>query len=78
MLNEDEEEISISDSDDEIIETSTVEEDMPQQYEMRSFKRGKEMSDDEYDNEEEDILNELSEVDEKGDFIDVENNESDL
>ena len=51
---------------------------MPQQYEMRSFKRGKEMSDDEYDNEEEDILNELSEVDEKGDFIDVENNESDL
>lgn len=78
VLNEDEEEISISDSDDEIIETSSVEEDMPQQYEMRSFKRGKEMSDDEYDNEEEDILNELSEVDEKGDFIDVENNESDL
>ena len=81
VLNEDEEEISISDTDDDVIDITQADFDMPQQYETRGGKRSKDIPEDEYDNEsenDEDILEKFSEVDEKGEFVDTNDSEDDF
>ena len=80
VLNEDEEEIAINDAEDDNLDTITSDSELQQQYETRASKRSKEVSEDEYDNEndEEDILEKFSEVDENGEFIESNDNEEDL